>query len=929
MTNSIDAALAELAALAAAAEEATLEPPESSTALVPTGGTLPATQVKKQMAVKRAEIVKMRAEVERRVAEVERLLKDKVYEIERVIGPMREMVARLEEGIWTVNLYLGRDEEILTLAEGEPAPGGTPITVRQMVLSMDQESMIAAEQGGIDARSIEAFDQWLEDPAHLEQVLPEPKGVVVLVPRRTGADYGDPWLQKRMDEENHQSYWLIRNGDRLYRMATNFSVGKNLVPLQDEFTSFFTERRWNSHTHDYDTVRLAPGTDAWLKAEKAAGDRQRHFMRAALILQGLIDRTTVFHPLSGLVSFLNPESYDEGQVKIITDAELALTTGRESFRDYQRRLNAQLRPGMRIVGAFNSEDWRDANSFYAREQGEHTRISPPRASTPPSGELLTITGRVPHSDQLTVQYKRTDKKWVRTWIENPNRPGWGYYGHEEQEYKQRATLTIDPADRFFLPFDLVTVAELETYLHARLEREDYIVMVPTIKVVIAAKRAEQAEEEPFRRMLQGVLATDGIPANDDEVAALVDWWKLGNRWHRPLVDPDEATQAKAIRAITAEHRRRQSDTDVASRQGRIEADMVAKILPVHPRVMLIARRRDGKFVALEPTNDENVFVTRRTFGLRSDPVSEEWVLPGRGRAWRVLFSTDRWAQWNHEVTPATVLTEPEIRVAVEELREMHHDGEHGVPLAINYDPDARRFYVFTDEGISIDVDAEHLLTNPPRDHSYPGREYWWKRRPDGSVELIYSHKHSYTSRVGRPAWENRSDWERANRPVWTDDVRIAELHKRLATAEVAGRLSGHLRDEADAVHHSIRKAWSDRIEAELYARFLEDYADPDLWEGHRKTLRLPDFPLEHARRFGSSGSLWFRAVDRLIESGMQLDGFTVRQVLELYESLGPDPIPIDPFNEKRPYDPVPEDFMDFVVSARPEPFEPEILEENE
>ena len=39
---------------------------------------------------------------------------------------------------------------------------------------------------GIDARSIEQFDEWLlADPAHLDQVLPEAKGVVVLVPRWT------------------------------------------------------------------------------------------------------------------------------------------------------------------------------------------------------------------------------------------------------------------------------------------------------------------------------------------------------------------------------------------------------------------------------------------------------------------------------------------------------------------------------------------------------------------------------------------------------------------------------------------------------------------------------------------------------------------------------------------------------------------------
>jgi hypothetical protein len=37
---------------------------------------------------------------------------------------------------------------------------------------MDEECAVAAEHGGIDARSIEQFDEWLlADPAHLDQVL--------------------------------------------------------------------------------------------------------------------------------------------------------------------------------------------------------------------------------------------------------------------------------------------------------------------------------------------------------------------------------------------------------------------------------------------------------------------------------------------------------------------------------------------------------------------------------------------------------------------------------------------------------------------------------------------------------------------------------------------------------------------------------------
>jgi hypothetical protein len=56
------------------------------------------------------------------------------------------------------------------------------VHVRQQVLAMDEESALNASTGGIDVRSIAAFDQWItSDPANLEQVLPEQRGVVAFM----------------------------------------------------------------------------------------------------------------------------------------------------------------------------------------------------------------------------------------------------------------------------------------------------------------------------------------------------------------------------------------------------------------------------------------------------------------------------------------------------------------------------------------------------------------------------------------------------------------------------------------------------------------------------------------------------------------------------------------------------------------------------
>jgi hypothetical protein len=414
------------------------------TDVVPTGADA-AVAVKAQMAAKHAEVAKARKTaiaaqsrakeaIRAQQAELEARLRAMAAELD----PLQAQIALLNEGIWTMNLYLGRDEEIHTLTEGEPAPAGTPIHVRQQVLAMDEESALAADTGGIDVRSIDAFDEWITaDPAHLEQILPEQRGVVAIMARRQGRDYGDPWANVTLNTANHETWWLIRNGQNLYRMLTNFETGRRLVPARSEFTSMFVDR--------FTKQPLQPGTRAWLDAEKAASKRERHFMRIALILQGLIDRTAVFHPLpiAGL-SLLAPDHYDAGYVVLIADDENQLTSGRTPFYQWLTTKNALLTPGMRVILNPGHQSW-PGRSRDSWNGGSHPRLHPPRAEAPRSTEVHTIKKRGP-GGALTFTYPRTQEEWIR-----------GKWGQEELRVPSTpASCTIYPHDEFVLPVDLLT-----------------------------------------------------------------------------------------------------------------------------------------------------------------------------------------------------------------------------------------------------------------------------------------------------------------------------------------------------------------------------------------------------------------------------------------------------------------------------------------
>src|SRR5690606_31908201 len=131
--------------------------------------------------------------------------------------------------------------------------------------------------------------------------------------------------------------------------TTAFTVGNHTVPTPREFTDMFVvPERFGRPAH-----AMEPGSAEWAKAEERASARTRHYMKVALLLQGLLDRTTVFHPHDG-ASFLDQSHYDSGRVRVILDGENAVTDGRPSFAVWRRERCAQMHAGMLVIGAFST-----------------------------------------------------------------------------------------------------------------------------------------------------------------------------------------------------------------------------------------------------------------------------------------------------------------------------------------------------------------------------------------------------------------------------------------------------------------------------------------------------------------------------------------------------------------------------------------------
>lgn len=862
-TPEIDAAIERAREAAAEVERIENETTGStSTDVAVVKGVDVAMERKAEMVKKRAAALHAKNAAEAAQKEVRDLieqeknrLQNMMWALNNEMAPLKEKVARMQDGIHALNIYLGRDEEIIPIiTEGERAAADAPITVRQMVLAMDEESLIAADGDGIDFTNVEDFVQWLADaPAHIEQVIPDRKGVVAIIPRRAPKKYEDPWMDETAAEENRRTFWLIRNGDLLWMTTTDFTVGNRVVPSDKEFTGLFESRVYDHATREYVTRPLQPGTEAWEKAEKLSDLRTRHYMKVALLLEGIAERTTVLHPNTG-VSFLDQSHYDDGRVQIIMDGENALSMGRKPFTEWQRDLMKSLREGMRIVGAFATR-----MHTYSRKDSYSAQVRP-EGATPSNSEIYIVKEHENtwHGWHWAFTFARHDSN---IWDDElgdfraPKTKGTGYlYGSEE----------------WIVPLDLVSIEEIDYYLNSRTERHAYLNMIPTLRAARAILVAEREAEEPFRTALTGALTAGGTSIDDAPALAddLIRWFKTANKWNRAL----ESNDTNASRVILAEAKRR---------RGESSNDVLDALKRAHPNAVAIARRTSDLVVA-ERTERRyenepgNVFLTLHTYGLRGAlKKTDEWQTLRRSQVarWTIMHSTEEWAEQVFDVPVAEQALTDSLIDSVIEFASTNYPNL--VQVAIRPGGDGADAYILDEPGVSIRRYYRH--------DSSAG---------DGKIKHAYIQieRSKYGTRLITEGVTGERDLGRktksSDRVAYQDEKLIAVNDERNAAKERERQKKREQTNEMIAHVASIENVWNEARDAEEFARFMEDFGDESLWEGHKKTMKArKSAPLPSRYDMQRRGGHWWNptglvaALEAIVVRGDTPAGKTVREIV--------------------------------------------------
>jgi len=337
------------------------------------------------------------------------------------IGSLDEVKGQVEDRIFNVELYAGLVENIKKVRNGKPAPVDTKIRLLQRRCYMDEECLAGYEHGGMSFENIKDFDKWLAKPANFTRILPFERCVVAFRVRRYDRDEPDMWRLSdliALAYERQYDKWTflyIRNGEQLFRMDTKLEFDEQLFP--DANHKLFTaDKLWAKDTADEmndlitdadykERVAKEDAHEAWLETlpEKERRKHDRHYSsfgtkrsyspftpdnvyyddiakvladaakkhnRIALILQGLLDRSPVFHPHPPWQLWTG-EGFDAAIERIFDDSRALSAGEKPDFEKYRAKLNARLTDGSLTVGQERAWLVREAQRENARLDSDY------------------------------------------------------------------------------------------------------------------------------------------------------------------------------------------------------------------------------------------------------------------------------------------------------------------------------------------------------------------------------------------------------------------------------------------------------------------------------------------------------------------------------------------------------------------------------
>ena len=162
-------------------------------------------------------------------------------QMEALNEQIRAMQEKLQNAAKTLRLmknYAGIDAELVRIRDGEAASEDTQLSVYQQKLFMDENvgiiDLLSGGTDSLDVHNLEEFDKWIAE--HYKTFMPAEKALTVWQIRRNAKEYirgnsfETSFFNRILNGNNFQTYFLIRNGEKLWRFTSDFHVPDAVFP---------------------------------------------------------------------------------------------------------------------------------------------------------------------------------------------------------------------------------------------------------------------------------------------------------------------------------------------------------------------------------------------------------------------------------------------------------------------------------------------------------------------------------------------------------------------------------------------------------------------------------------------------------------------------------------------------------------------------
>lgn len=409
------------------------QPQTGSNALVVLSGT---PDIKKYQSdlikAKDQDLPELFEEVKINTQELTRWMTANTLPLEAVIKEHEGSIGHIKDRIFNVTLYAGLTEEVVKCCDGEPASYNEKLRVMQRRLYMDEECLLNYRHGGMEFHNIDEFDEWLCAPENRDRILPFPRCLVAMRVRRIvkEREYDGKlitaFINIALEKSDKFTFLYLRNGEQVYRLSTELEFGEMIFPdkslydpgcpmminstwrrVDDMMTvSEYEERckeyreneikckEWEKqnpgehhfnnpfrrYIHDFRPHEWKPFDQSNVYfddcMEKISADIKQ-YNRIAMIIQGLFDRSPVFHPHPSVRTW-TPDGFSSA-IELIYDGATTLYGGEKpDFEEYRRQGSSLINADSVVIGQEVvwmtreaekennrvDRDWRNQNKYH-------------------------------------------------------------------------------------------------------------------------------------------------------------------------------------------------------------------------------------------------------------------------------------------------------------------------------------------------------------------------------------------------------------------------------------------------------------------------------------------------------------------------------------------------------------------------------------